>query len=65
MGKLEHPVGGIAEMPSTRGMFQALWETDRDMMPEIRRLTDQAARDGKPVTRIASVEDLDRFAAAL
>src|SRR4051812_19604840 len=64
-GKLENPVAAIAEMPTTRDMFQALWETDRDMMPEIRRLADLAERDGKPVTRIASVEDLDRFAASL
>jgi len=63
-GKLEHPVAGIAEMPSTRDMFQSLWETDRDMMPEIRRLTDLVERDGKPVTRIGSVEELDRFALA-
>jgi len=65
LGKLENPVAGIAEMPTTRGMFEALWETDRDMMPEIRRLTDLAERNGKPVTRIASVEDLDRIAAGL
>jgi hypothetical protein len=52
-------------MPSTRDMFQALWETDRDMAPEFRRLTDLAERDGKPVTRIASVEELDRFTGGL
>jgi len=61
LGKLENPVGGIAEMPTTRGMFETLWETDRDMMPEIRRLTDLAERGGKPVTRIASVEELQAF----
>ncbi len=65
LGKLENPVGGIAEMPTTRGMFEALWETDRDMMPEIRRLTELAERNGKPVTRISSVEELDRIAAGL
>jgi adenylate kinase family enzyme len=64
-GKLENPVGGIAETPTTRGMFQALWETDQEMAPVFRRLTDQAERDGKPVTRIASVEELDAYAASL
>jgi adenylate kinase family enzyme len=64
-GKLENPVGGIAEMPTTRGMFQALWETDQEMAPVFRRLTDQAQRAGKPVTRIASVEELDAYAAKL
>ena len=64
-GKLENPVAGIAEMPTTRDMFQSLWETDQEMVPEIRHLTDEAERQGKPVTRIGSVEELDRFAAAL
>jgi|AraplaMF_Col_mMF_1032025.scaffolds.fasta_scaffold00069_63 adenylate kinase family enzyme len=64
-GKLENPVAGIAEMPPTRAMFQALWETDQEMAPVFRRLTDQAEREGKPVTRIASVEALDAFAAGL
>jgi adenylate kinase family enzyme len=64
-GRLAHPVAGIAEMPTTRDMFQALWETDQEMMPEIRRLAEAAEREGKPVTRIASVEALDAFAASL
>jgi adenylate kinase family enzyme len=64
-GKLEHPVAGIAEMPTTRDMFESLWETDQEMVPVIRRLTDEAERAGKPVTRIGSVEALDAFAAAL
>jgi adenylate kinase family enzyme len=64
-GKLENPVAGIAEMPTTRAMFEALWETDQEMAPVFRRLTDQAERDGKPVTRIGSVEELDAYAASL
>ncbi len=64
LGKLEHPVGSIAEMPTTRGMFQALWETDQEMAPVFRRLTDEAERKGKKVTRIASVEELDAYAAS-
>jgi len=64
-GKLENPVAGIAEMPSTREMFKSLWETDQEMGPEMRRLTDAAERDGKKVTRIRSVEELDAFTAAL
>jgi adenylate kinase family enzyme len=61
-GTLEHPIAGIAEMPSTKGMFEALFETDRDMMPVIRRLTEAAERQGKPVLRIASVQQLDERA---
>src|SRR3954469_2290096 len=40
-GKLDIPVAGIAEMPTTRGMFEALWETDQEMAPVFRRLADQ------------------------
>jgi len=61
-GRLEHPVAGIAEPPTTRAMFQALWETDQEMMPTIRTLTDASERDGKKVTRIRSVEELDEIA---
>jgi adenylate kinase family enzyme len=64
-GKLEHPVAGIAEMPTTRAMFETLWECDQEMVPVIRHLTDEAQRVGKQVTRIGSVEELDAFAAAL
>ena len=63
-GRLENPVAGIAEPPTTAGMFQALWETDRDMMPTLRTLTDEAERAGKIVTRIRSVEELNRAAEA-
>jgi adenylate kinase family enzyme len=64
-GKLEHPVAGIAEMPTTRGMFEALWETDQEMAPVFRRLTDEAERGGKKVARLRSVEELDAYAATL
>jgi len=60
-GRLEHPVAGIAEPPTTEGMFQTLWETDRDSMPIIRRLTDEAEKAGKPVARIRSVDALNTY----
>jgi adenylate kinase family enzyme len=63
-GTLEHPIAGIAEAPGTREMFQALFETDRDMMPTIRRLAEEAERQGKPVLRVASVEQLDALGQA-
>jgi hypothetical protein len=64
-GRLEHSPAGIPEMVTTRDMFQALWETDQEAVPVIRRLADEAERAGKPVTRIVSIEELDRFAASL
>ena len=57
-GQEAHPPAGIAEMPPTRAMFETLWETEQEMMPVIRRLTDAAEHAGKAVTRIASDEAL-------
>lgn len=64
-GELEHTPGGIAAMPSTRALFKAIWEVDRTWMPEIRALCMDAERQGKPVMRLQSVEDLTRAAGAL
>ena len=64
-GKLENPVAGIAEAPTTEAMFETLWETDRQSMPAIRRLTDEAERAGKAVTRISSVAELNAFSDSL
>jgi adenylate kinase family enzyme len=64
-GRLENPVAGIAEPPSTESMFQALWETDQQSMPLIRRLTDAAESAGRKVTRIRSVDELKALTAAL
>jgi len=64
-GKLERTPGGISEMPPTRGLFQAIWEVDRGWMPEVRTLCMNAEKDGKPVTRVASVDELDALTRSL
>lgn len=61
-GRLDHPPAGNAQMPPTEAVFRNLWEVDREWMPEIRHLAEQAAAGGKPVHRIRSVEELERFA---
>lgn len=57
-GKLEHAPGGIAQMPPTKGLFQTIWEVDRTWMPGIRALCSEAEAQGKLVTRLASVNEL-------
>jgi hypothetical protein len=64
-GKLDHPPGGIPEMPSTEEMFSAAWETERDWMPAIRALCDAAEREGKSVEWIGDVKALNDYAARL
>ena len=60
-GRLAHPPAGAAEMPPTEDLFLAIWEVDRELMPEIRRLIDEEERRGKRTHRIATVEELGYF----
>ena len=61
-GSLELAPGGISQMPPTRELFQSIWDVEQNWMPGIRALCDQAEAQGKKVTRVASVDDLDSFA---
>jgi adenylate kinase family enzyme len=61
-GTLEDTPGGITQMPPTRALFQAIWEVEQTWMPEVRTLCTKAESQGKTVTRLASVEELDAFA---
>ena len=64
-GKLEHKPGGISQMPPTQALFRAIWEVDQAWMPEVRTLCLNAEKDGTPVSRLMSLEELDAFAASL
>ncbi len=61
-GKLEHAPAGIARMPPTKDLFRTIWEVDRDWMPGIRALCTEAEAQGKIVTRLISVDEIDAFA---
>jgi adenylate kinase family enzyme len=61
-GTLEHPPAGLTKMPPTEGLFRAIWEVDRDWMPEIRRLVAVEEQQGKRIVRLGSVADLNKFA---
>jgi hypothetical protein len=61
--ELDHPPAGIDEMITTEDMFRTLWETEQDWMPTIRANVDEAEAAGIEVTRIASVDTLNEFAA--
>jgi len=61
-GELQHAPGGLSAMPPTRDLFRTIWDMDRDWMPDIRRLCDDAERAGKTLVRIHSVDELERFA---
>ena len=64
-GKLEHKPGGISQMPPTQALFRTIWEVDQAWMPEVRTLCLNAEKDGTPVSRLMSLEELDAFAASL
>jgi adenylate kinase family enzyme len=64
-GELAHPPAGVHDYVKTEDMFRSFWETERDEMPELRRLIDAEERRGKKVIRIASVDELNGFSAIL
>ena len=60
-GALDHPPAGIVQMPPTKGLFQTIWEVDQTGMPGIRTLCSEAEAQGKLVTRLASVDELQAY----
>lgn len=60
-GVLDHAPGGIAQMPPTRDLFRTIWEVDQTWIPGIRTLCTEAEAQGKPVTRLGSVDELTAF----
>ena len=60
-GTLEHAPAGIARMPPTKGLFHTIWEVDQTGMPGIRALCSEAEAQGKLVTRLSSVDELNAF----
>ena len=64
-GRLSDPPAGIGEMPPTKGLFQTIWQVDRDWMPELRQLAATEAAGGKAVIHLKSLDELDAFTAGL
>lgn len=64
-GKLEHTPGGIEGMPPTKALFQTIWDVEQDWMPGIRAMCIDEGKDGKIVTRLTSVEEINAFAQSI
>jgi adenylate kinase family enzyme len=62
-GPIADAPAGASTMPPTEALFRTIWEVDRDWMPEIRKLVDDAEAGGKRVERLRSLADLDACAA--
>jgi adenylate kinase family enzyme len=62
-GEMAHPPAGASGMPPTEALFRIIFEVDRDWMPEIRRLVDEAESAGTPVRRVSDVAGLDHYSA--
>jgi len=58
-GQLERPPAGSAEMPPTRELFRTMSEVDQTWLPELRSMCAEAELEGKAVTRLRSVEEID------
>jgi hypothetical protein len=61
-GRLDAPPADAAEPPPTRELFRTMSEVDRTWLPDIRSMCDEAELDGKVVTRLGSLEDINAFA---
>jgi adenylate kinase family enzyme len=64
-GQLDHAPAGAAEMPPTAELFRTMWEVEQTWMPELRSMCAEAELEGKAVTRLGSIEELDQFVQAL
>jgi hypothetical protein len=64
-GRLADPPAGISEAPPLRGLFQTMWEVDRDLMPEVRSLVADEELRGKRIFRLTSLEERDGFLSRL
>jgi adenylate kinase family enzyme len=64
-GRLDDPPASAAEMPPTRELFRTMSEVDRTWLPDIRSMCAEAELEGKAVTRLASVDEIDAFVRTL
>jgi hypothetical protein len=64
-GRLDNPPAGAAEMPATRELFRTMSEVDQGWLPDIRSMCAEAELEGKAVTRLGSVDEIDAFARTL
>jgi adenylate kinase family enzyme len=60
-GQLDHPPVAAAEMPATAELFRTMWEVEQTWMPELRSMCAEAELEGKAVTRLGNVEEIDAF----
>jgi adenylate kinase family enzyme len=60
-GRLDDPPAGAAEMPPTRELFRTMSEVDQDWLPDIRSMCAEAELEGKAVTQLGSVDEIDAF----
>lgn len=64
-GPLDNPPAGAAEIPPTRELFRTMWEVDQGWLPDIRCMCAEAELEGKTVTRLTSVDEIDAFVGTL
>jgi hypothetical protein len=52
-------------MPSTEALFRTIWGVEQTWMPELRSLCREAEKQGKTITRLTDINELDAFAKGL
>lgn len=61
-GTIRNPPAGIHDMPPTGRLFEIIWTIDREWMPDLRALCNAQEANGKIVTRLHSVDELNAYA---
>jgi hypothetical protein len=59
---LKSPSACSAEMPPIRELFRAMWEVDQTWLPALRSVCRNAELEGKAVTRLTSLDEINAFA---
>jgi hypothetical protein len=59
------PPIGPGRIPLIKQLFETMWEVDQTWLPHIRRMCAEAELQGKAVTRLGSVDEIDTFARSL
>jgi hypothetical protein len=60
-GRLDNPPAGSTAMPQTRELFRTMAEVDQTWLPDICRMCAEAELEGKAVTRLSSIDEIDAF----
>lgn len=64
-GDMADKPGGHPSPPPTKKLFEVVWNIDRDFMPRLRAMVDDAEKRGCRIFRIHDLDELDSLASRI